>query len=69
MFRDLLGQIDGLVIYRVGAMIMFFIAFLIIVIRTMTMDRRVLEQASNLPLDGEIQTLSKPDEDSGHAQG
>ena len=69
MFRELLGQIDGLVIYRVGAMIMFFIAFMAIVIRTMTMDRRVLEHAGRLPLDRGQQPLSNGDEDSGQAQG
>ncbi len=67
MFRDLLGQIDGMVIYRVGAMIMFFIAFMAIVVRTMTMDRRVLEQAGKLPLDGDNQTLSNGDGDRGQA--
>ena len=69
MFRELLGQIDGLVVYRVGAMIMFFIAFMAIVVRTMTMDRRVHEQAGRLPLDGEIQPPGNGDEDSGQTQG
>ncbi|MEE9465997.1 MAG: hypothetical protein V3W14_10540 [Candidatus Neomarinimicrobiota bacterium] len=69
MFRELLGQIDGLVIYGVGSMIMFFIVFMAIVIRTMTMDRQVLEQAARLPLDREHQPLSNGDEDSDQAQG
>lgn len=54
-----LESIEGVEIFPIIALIIFFIFFTLVLIHTMKMDKKSLEEYSNIPLEDDKSTLSE----------
>jgi hypothetical protein len=61
MFRELLGVIEGIALYKIISLLLFFAAFCILVIRSFIMDRGTLAHLKRLPLDSNTDTPTTGD--------
>ena len=53
MFRSVLESIDGVNIYPVISLVIFFIFFVVILFRTFKIDKNFIKRMSELPLEKE----------------
>ena len=51
MHSDTLGSYSGAMIYSIIGLILFLIAFALIIVRVIRMDRKEIDTLSRLPLD------------------
>lgn len=51
MIREVLEAIEGVGFYPAVSLVMFFVAFVIVVIRIITTDRNEMEMMRRMPLD------------------
>jgi len=54
MIRDVLGSIDGVGIFPVIGLVLFFGLFLVVIYRTIRMDRQAVLDAERLPLEDSL---------------
>ena len=54
-----LESIEGVEIFPIIALVIFFIFFTLVLIHTMKMDKKSLEEYSNIPLEDDKSTLSE----------
>lgn len=65
MIQDVLQSIDGIAAYPVVAMVLFFGAFIMMVVRVMRMKREDLDILSRMPLGGDDPSLPEGDTTRG----
>lgn len=51
MYRNILKSMEGISIWPVFGLIIFFIFFIVILIRVFKIDKNFIERMKNLPLD------------------
>ncbi len=51
MEKEVLRAIEGIDVYPVISLVMFFIFFVIVIIWTLKADKRFIDRMSNLPLE------------------
>ena len=58
MYKEVLRSIDGVEIYPIVALLIFFPFFLAVVVRALTTDKEKLRQMAMLPLDASAEADS-----------
>lgn len=53
MYKDILQQIDGIEIFPIIALVIFFVCFTTVVIWTMRLDKKTVNEMAHLPLDSD----------------
>ncbi len=59
MFSNYLSSIKGVSIYPIISLVLFFVFFIVVVMRIFMMDKKVVRQMENIPLNddnGELTT-------------
>ena len=60
MHKEVMRAIAGIDVFPVISLLLFVIVFTVAVIRALRLDRRLVEQLSLLPLDGDHPALGAP---------
>ena len=60
MHKEVMRAIAGIDVFPVISLVLFVIVFTVAVIRALRLDRRLVEQLSLLPLDGDPSALGTP---------
>ena len=53
MLGELIGPIEGVSLYQVTALLLFFGMFIVLAVRGFRMDRKLINRLKHLPLDSE----------------
>ena len=59
MFRNIFSHVEGITIYPIVAMILFFVIFVGVIIYTYNMKKTTIDYISNLPLENDELSKSK----------
>ncbi len=59
MFRNIFSHVEGITIYPIVAMILFFVIFVGVIIYTYNMKKTTIDYISNLPLENDEFSKSK----------
>ncbi|MBM4171665.1 MAG: cbb3-type cytochrome c oxidase subunit 3 [Ignavibacteria bacterium] len=61
MFSKYLTSIEGIAIYPIIVLLLFFILFLFVIIKTIRMDKKHIIHMANLPLDSKSEKTNNPE--------
>jgi len=61
MFSKYLTSIEGIAIYPIIVLLLFFILFLFVIIKTIRMDKKHIIHMANLPLDSKPEKTNNPE--------
>ncbi len=55
MIKDVLQSIEGIEIYPIISLLLFFITFVLMLIKVFNLDKKYLQKMGKLPLDNNIE--------------
>jgi cytochrome c oxidase cbb3-type subunit IV len=67
MFKNILESVDGLSLWAIVSMLIFFILFIFLFVRIITYDKRYMKYMSSLPLEEETTNIINKGVNNGNS--